>query len=127
MSATLTWEDDGQTILCCTFEGEFGPENYAVMEGQLPMVIREANHPVWVILFLSRGASFPNLKSILPEIQILFHIMPSNLQGMVGVGGGFLLSNPLGVLVASLFVRRRLNGKLHIARSKAHAIQIARK
>lgn len=121
MSAKLTWENDSQTMLCCTFEGEFGPENYGVMEGQLPMMIREVEHPVYLIFHLSHKASKPNLKGIMPETFIMLNIMPPNLQRIVGVGSGFLQTNPLSVGLADIFARRRFHGKVRIARSKNHA------
>lgn len=126
MPAGLIWEDETHTILCCTFEGEFGPENYGVMEGQLPMMIREVKHPVGVIFYLRRGASFPNPKAILPEMRILLNVMPPNLMGIVGVGSGFLLTNPITVRLADLVVRWRFNGKIRVARSKNQAYKLLR-
>jgi hypothetical protein len=105
MSANLQWDDDAHSIILCTFEGEFDFETYGVLEGQLPMMVREAEHRVDVIGYLSVGASLPSLKGILPELRILTNVMPPNFGIFVGVGNGFLLTNPLSLWGASLLLR----------------------
>jgi hypothetical protein len=110
MTATLHWFEN--SILVCEFTGPFGVENYAVMEGQLPMTVREKTERVDVIFHLKRGAGLPNLKGIMPEIRILTNVMPPNFGVFVGVGEHFLLGNAVAVLLAGQMVKRVLKGTL---------------
>ncbi|GAB4309310.1 MAG: hypothetical protein Kow00117_02660 [Phototrophicales bacterium] len=125
MAATLTWYTDD--IILCALEGEFDVETYGVMEGQLPMMVRESEQQVSVILYLSPGAGLPNLRGILQEIGILCNVMPPNFQIFVGVGHGFLLTNPLSVFIASMFLNRyykRNRGRVRVAGSIEKAVQL---
>ncbi|PJF22802.1 MAG: hypothetical protein CUN56_04135 [Phototrophicales bacterium] len=125
MSATLTWYTDD--IILCTLEGEFDVETYAVMEGKLPMMVREVDHPVSVILYLAAGAELPNLRGILQEIGILCNVMPPNFRLFVGVGHGFLLTNPLSLMIASIILNRyykRNRGRVRVAGSIQKAVRL---
>ena len=118
MAAQLEWHDEDQSIICCTFTGEFGIDNYAVMEGQLPMMVREGAARVDVILHLARGASLPPLRGILQEVRIIGNVMPENFGVFVGVGAGLLLSNPVSVWIGSRFVARYFkNDRVFVASS----------
>jgi hypothetical protein len=120
MSARLQWDDDAHSIILCTFEAEFDFETYGVLEGQLPMMVHEVEHRVDVIGYLSAGASLPSVKGILPELRILTNVMPPNFGIFVGVGNGFLLTNPLSLWGASLFLRfynAELERKVQVAGS----------
>lgn len=98
----LNWQDAEQSVILGTLRGKFGIDHYAVLEGQLPMMVREVNHRVDVILQLTRGATFP--RTILREIRILVNVMPPNFGIFVGVGSNFLLTNPLTVAGAGLLL-----------------------
>lgn len=125
MPAELQWSDSAQRIIICTFTGEFGIENYGVMEGQLPMMVREVSGRVDVILHLSAGAKLPPWRGLLQEIGIITRVMPPNFGVFVGVGDGLLLRNPLSVAVGSLFVKRYYgNGKVKVAPSVERAIAL---
>jgi len=124
MPAELSWYDDSESILVCRFTGEFGIENYAVMEGQLPMMVRDGVGRVDVILHLGGGAGLPPLRGIFQEIGIIINVMPDNFGVFVGVGDGFLLGNPLSVWMGHQVVKRYYsNGKVHVAASIPVAVQ----
>jgi hypothetical protein len=129
MPATLDWHDDVQTLLICRLEGEFGIDTYAVMEGQLPMMVREVDHRVDVIFHLSDGASLPPIGGLIREIDILLNIMPPNLGFFIAVGNGWLLTNPLAVAMASRLkgiVFKANASKIRVASSVENAIAITR-
>lgn len=126
MPATLSWHDDKQTILVCTFTDGFGIDNYAVLEGQLPMLVREKPHQVDVIFYLAKGSQLPNLSGILQEIGIICRVMPENFNYLILVGNGLLLTNPISIAIATWFKNRyyqNLNHKIHIASSLDSAIE----
>jgi hypothetical protein len=104
MTVTLTWEDPAQTIIRCAFSGAFDVENYAALEGDLPLMIASVSHRVDVIVCLLPGASLPSLRGLLPEIGILINIMPPNFGLLVGVGHGLLLTNPLSINIANWLI-----------------------
>lgn len=104
MTVTLTWDNPEETIILCEFTGVFGIENYAALEGDLPMMVAEASHRVDVIACLMPGASLPVLRSILPEFGILTNIMPPNFGMIVGVGHGFLLTNFASIGAANVLI-----------------------
>lgn len=129
MPATLDWRDDAQTILICRIEGDFGIDTYAVMEGQLPLMVREVEHRVDVIFHLSDGASLPPIGGLIREIDILLNVMPPNLGYFIGVGNGWFLTNPLVVALASGLkgvVFKANAPKIRVASSVENAIDIAR-
>ena len=106
MSAHLDWHDDAQSIIVCRLRGDFDVATYGVMEGQLPMLAREVDHRVDVIFYLESGANLPPLRGFLQEIGILGNVMPPNFGVFIGVGEGWLLSNPVSVAIGSVFARR---------------------
>lgn len=126
MPAQLEWLDQNETILLCRLLDDFGIETYAVLEGQLPMMVREKDHRVDVIFYLTGGASLPPIRGLLREISILLNVMPPNLGLFIGVGSSWFLSNPLSVVVARLLLpmafrtqseRVRVAGSLDAAKS----------
>ena len=124
MSATLIWHDVRQSVLICRFEGEFGVDNYAVLEGQLPMEVREQDHRVDVILHLAEGADLPPLRGILQEIGIICRVMPENFGVFVLVGHGFMLTNPFSLFVATVFKNmyyKKLSNRIYVAKNVVSA------
>lgn len=125
MVALLDWYDKKESVLMCRFEGEFGIENYGVMEGQLPMAVRGKGHRVDVILHLAAGADLPLLRGILQEIGIICNVMPPNFGCFVGCADHWLLSNSLSIGVANLLLPRyygQLAQHIHVASSLEEAI-----
>lgn len=124
-AVALNWHDAEQTVLLCELHGQFGVESYAVMEGQLPMQVREQPHRVDCIVKLMPGATLP--EGLLREIGILTRVMPRNFGMFVGVGNTFLLTNPLSVAVGQLFVSacfRQLGDRVRVADSVAAAVKL---
>lgn len=118
MATTLAWDDEAASIIRCDFRGKFTVDDYAVMEGDFPMMVRGASHRVDMIAILHSGASLP--RNILKELHILLRVLPPHFGMAVGVGSGFLLTNPVSVGTASLFLNifdREMNDKLRVARS----------
>lgn len=125
MTALLNWHDKRESILICRFECEFDIENYAVMVGQLPMVVRGKTQRVDVILHLAARADLPPLQGILQEMRIIYNVMPLNFGCFVGFADHFLLSNALSVGVANLLLPRyygELARRIHVAGSLDEAL-----
>jgi len=127
MTAKLTWHDDQQSIIRCTLTDDFGIENYAVMEGQLPMMVREVEHRVDVIFYLTDGAGLPPLQGFFQELGIILNVMPPNFGMFVGVADGFLLNNPLSLTVARQFIKvyyKHQSKQITVASSLENAVSL---
>ncbi len=75
-----------------------------MLEGQMPMMVREKRHRVDVILYLEAGAKLPPLRGLFQELRIITNVMPPNFGVFVGVGGSLLLTNPVSVGIARLLL-----------------------
>ena len=120
MPANLEWYDQEESILLCKLVGEFGIETYGVMEGQMPMMVREKDYRVDVILHLSARAKLPPLRGLFQELSIISNVMPPNFGIFVGVGGSLFLTNPLSVGVARWlipFVLKSSTDRFYVAAS----------
>ena len=105
MSARLVWHEDASQILVCYLEGDFDIETYAVLEGQLPMMVREAPHDVDVVFYLTNGASLPPIIGLIKELEILINVMPPNCRQFIGIAEHKLLANPIAVQIANMLKR----------------------
>lgn len=128
MPIDFTWHDTDKTILLCALTGAFTVESYGQLQGKLPMSVRERAVRVDAILYLKRGAKLPDRRSLLRELAILTQVMPPNFGLFVGVGDGWLLNNPLSVVIAEQFLHRyypaHLRGRIRAAGSLPDAAQI---
>lgn len=105
ISARLVWHDDSSQILVCNLEGEFGFDTYAVLEGKLPMMVRDSSHHVDIVFYLTKGASLPPITNLIKELEILMNVMPPNCRQFVCIAENNLLSNPFVVQIANVLKR----------------------
>lgn len=128
MASQTEWVDDTKTVILLRIIEDFGIEDYGVMEGQIPMMVREVDHNVDVILVLTPGAKLPPVRGLLREIEILLNVMPPNFGKFIGVGEGWLLSNSVAVAFGRVFINYYFGDRsshIRIAPTVAAALETA--
>jgi len=104
MPVELIWYDQAETILLCKLVGEFGIEGYGMLEGQMPMMVREKEHRVDAIFHLTADAKLPPWRGLFQELSIISNVMPPNFGVFVGVGSSLFLTNAVSVAIARLLL-----------------------
>ena len=111
MSLLADWDDQAQMVLRIDLTGEWGWKEFDAAIDQGFTMIREADHPVDVIINLTESTAFPAMQSQ-RHFQRMLSQKPSNTGMIIAAGGDSFVSG----LFAS-FLQTRLADYLTQARA----------